>query len=84
MNIEPICHEAMEFLKKNICGPCSLGTVTNIGEICEIDWYEGFKEEKAGSIFVTVENPRVIGFKRQLPPAKAGGLSLLWARQWAR
>jgi hypothetical protein len=63
MNIEPICQTAMEFLKGNVPMP-SLGTVTNIGEICEIDWYEGAKHEKAGSIFVTIDDPRVVGFKR--------------------
>lgn len=63
MNIEPICQKAMEFLKKNVTMP-SLGTVTNIGEICEIEWYEGVRREKAGSIFLTIENQRVVGFKR--------------------
>lgn len=63
MNIEPICQKAMEFLKKNVPMP-SLGTVTNIGEICELEWYEQFETEKAGYIFVTIANPRVVGFKR--------------------
>ncbi len=63
MNIEPLCKVAMEFLKKNVPMP-SLGTVTNIGEITEIEWYEMASREKAGSIFVANEEPRVVGFKR--------------------
>lgn len=63
MNIEPLCKVAMEFLKKNVPMP-SLGTVTNIGEITEIEWYEGTKKDMTGSIFVTNEEPSVVGFKR--------------------
>jgi len=46
MNIEPLCKAAMEFLEKNVPMP-SLGTVTNIGEITEIEWYERFHKDKA-------------------------------------
>jgi len=63
MNIEPICQKAMGFLKGNVPMP-SLGTVSNIGEISEVEWYEGFSKEKAGSLFVTNDEPRVVGFKR--------------------
>jgi len=61
MNIKPLCKIAIDFLKQNVPMP-SLGTVTNIGEITEIEWYE--KEKKAGSIFITNESPSVVGFKR--------------------
>ncbi len=65
MNIEPICRVAMEFLKANVMMP-SLGTVTNIGEISEVEWYEGASKKKAGAIFVINESPRVVGFKREV------------------
>lgn len=63
MNIEPLCKVAMGFLKRNVDMP-SLGTVTNIGEISEVEWYEGIYKDKAGSLFVTNDRPRVVGFKR--------------------
>lgn len=63
MNIEPLTEKAMEFLKKNVPMP-SLGTVTNIGEISEVEWYEGNRKELAGCLYLTNENPRVVGFKR--------------------
>ena len=63
MNIEPLCKLAMGFLKENVHMP-SLGTVTNIGEITEIEWYERAGRTRAGSIFITNEEPRIVGFKR--------------------
>lgn len=58
---QAICQVVMEFLKGVVPMP-SLGTITSIGEIYEVEWCE--KGENAGSIFVTTENPRVVGFKR--------------------
>ncbi|GAI29174.1 unnamed protein product [marine sediment metagenome] len=62
MNIEPIAKTAMEFLKENIPSVC-LGTTRNIGEIFEVEWESHLTGGK-GSVFVTVDNPRVVGFKK--------------------
>lgn len=56
---------AIEFLRKNVPMP-SLGTVKNIGEITEVEWYEGANyDKKAGSLFFTNIEPRMVGFKRE-------------------
>ncbi len=62
MNIEPIAKVAMEFLKENIPGVC-LGTIRNMGEIFEVEWESHLTRGK-GSVFVTVDNPGVVGFKK--------------------
>ena len=62
-SIEPLCEVAFDFLKRNVLMP-SLGTVTHIGEITEIEWTSLGPFGVAGSIFVTNEEPRVVGFKK--------------------
>lgn len=65
MNIEPICAKAMNWLKNQIGPFVSLGTVTDLGEISEIEFYKELPRppKKIGSVFVTNENPRIVGFK---------------------
>jgi len=62
VNIEPIAKIAMEFLKDNVSG-VNLCGVESIGEIYEVEWETRFGEGR-GSVFVTVEQPRIVGFKR--------------------